>query len=519
MSSASRDSESWLSGLDPALLSHLTPEERAEWDALTEPPEPPLWSPLPGPQQAAYDSPADELLYGGAAGGGKTDLLLGLAGTRHHRSIIFRREFPRLRAMIDRSREIYNRRGASALKDSFNEQLHLWRLVGGRQVEFGSIAHLKDVENYRGRPHDLYAWDEVTEFTEAMYRQVNGWLRTTREGQRCRVVAASNPPTSPEGRWVCSYWGAWVDPKHPNPAAPGELRWYAMVDGQDVERPDGAPFQHKGQTLVPRSRTFIPAKLQDNPYLFERGYGTVLQNLPEPLRSQLLLGDFTAGVSDDPWQIIPTAWVEAAQARWRPGGHMGQALEALGVDVARGGKAQTVLAGRRGFWFAPLEKHPGKSTPDGPAVVRLIQRALAAASAPGALLVIDANGIGASVYDQCAALGHWCMAFLGGSGTDARDQSGVLRFANLRAFAYWSFRELLDPAGPFQVQLPPDKELLADLTAAKWENRGGKVFLESKDKLAEPDRLGRSTDCGDAVVQAALLPAGGGGTGPRILRA
>jgi hypothetical protein len=60
------------------------------------------------------------------------------------------------------------------------------------------------------------------------------------------------------------------------------------------------------------SRTFIPSRVSDNPYLMGTGYMTQLQSLPEPLRSQMLYGDFKAGVQDDPWQVIPTAWVEAA---------------------------------------------------------------------------------------------------------------------------------------------------------------------------------------------------------------
>jgi hypothetical protein len=65
------------------------------------------------------------------------------------------------------------------------------------------------------------------------------------------------------------------------------------------------------------SRTFIPSRVSDNPYLMGTGYMTQLQSLPEPLRSQMLYGDFHAGVQDDPWQVIPTAWVEAAMARWK----------------------------------------------------------------------------------------------------------------------------------------------------------------------------------------------------------
>ncbi len=97
-----------------------------------------------------------------------------------------------------------------------------------------------------------------------------------------------------------------------------------------------------------------------------------------------------------------------------------------------------------------------------------------------------------------------------GEGTSLTDRSGRLHFANVRAAAYWRVRELLDPEAGSAVCLPDDPELLADLAAPKWELRGGKIMLESKDDLRE--RLGRSPDCGDAAVLAfwgeGPLPAG-----------
>jgi hypothetical protein len=96
------------------LLEFLTPQELAEVDRLLKAPT--LWEPLPGPQTEALSSGADFLFYGGAAGGGKTDLLLGADRFYHWRSIIFRRVFPSLRAIIDRSRQIYNPEGSDTRK-------------------------------------------------------------------------------------------------------------------------------------------------------------------------------------------------------------------------------------------------------------------------------------------------------------------------------------------------------------------------------------------------------------------
>jgi hypothetical protein len=311
------------------------------------------------------------------------------------------------------------------------------------------------------------------------------------------VVATGNPPTTAEGEWVIRYWAPWLDSQHPDPAEPGALRWFAVIDGEDVEVEDGTPFDHAGETIQPRSRTFIPARLTDNPYLLDTGYRAVLQGLPEPLRSQLLFGDFSVGLEDDPWQVIPTAWVRAAQQRWTPEGRAG-ALSAVGCDVARGGKDQTVLARRYGTWFARLEKHPGSSTPDAGPVVGFLTIALT----EGGYANVDGIGVGAAVYDLAKSHSLRVKSIIFSEAAPGKDRTGTLEFVNLRAYAYWRLREALDPNTGDNLALPPDPELLADLCAPKWEMRVSGVQVESKEDVAK--RFGRSTDCGDAVVLASL---------------
>jgi hypothetical protein len=437
---------------------------------------------------AAYLSEADELYFGGAAGGGKSDLLLGLAATAHRQSVLFRREYGQLRGIVDRGREMI---GAAA---AFNGQDLVWRFPDGRSIELGAVQHETDKRKFQGRPHDFLGFDELPAFLESQYRFLIGWNRTTTVGQRCRVVGAGNPPTDADGEWVLRYWAPWLDAQHPNPARPGELRWFAVVDGKDVERENGATFAHKGETIQPRSRTFIPARLSDNPYLMQTGYMAVLQAMPEPLRSQMLYGDFTVGTQDHPWQVIPTAWVRAAQARWtadRPDGQQ----TCVGVDVARGGADKTVLARRWGAWLAPLEKHAGSSTPDGPVVAGLVAQALTA----GGSANIDVIGVGSSAYDTCVQQRLPVAAVNVAEGArDRRDRASVLTFANLRAYLYWALREMLDPEKGDGLALPPDSELLADLCAARWHMRASGVQVESKEDIIK--RIGRSPDCGDAVV-------------------
>jgi len=85
-------------------------------------------------------------------------------------------------------------------------------------------------------------------------------------------------------------------------------------------------------------------------------------------------------------------------------------------------------------------------------------------------------------------------------GTTTRDKSGQLGFVNKRAEFYWRMREALNPADGENLALPPDRELRADLCAPKWKLAARGIQIESKDDIVK--RLGRSTDCGDAVVMA-----------------
>lgn len=467
----------------------------------------------------AYLSDADEMFYGGAAGGGKSDLLIGLAGTAHRNSIVFRRVFPSTRALIERSREVYNPMRAAHGVDSYNESLHLWRLSSGktnRLVEFGSLQHEKDKEAYRGRPHDFYGWDEITEFSETQFRFVNAWNRTVVKGQRCRVVATGNPPTHVDGEWVKRYWGAWLDPAHPHRAQPGQLRWYARIEDADVEVSGPDLIEHKHgervELIQPRSRTFIPALLSDNPILAATGYGAILQNLPEPLRSQMLYGDFSAGVEDDAWQCIPTAWVKAAQERWkarqRPtavdgyGNVVPLPMSCLGVDVARGGRDKVVLAPRYGTYYDSLKKYPGKSTPDGFYVAGLVVQVIGDERPP---VNLDVIGVGSSPFDILQDQKVNVVGINFAAASNAMDRAQQLKFTNVRAEAYWTFREALDPTQGEDLALPDDPELLADLCAPRWSLRTTGILVESKEEIIK--RLGRSPDCGDAVVMAHLKRA------------
>ena len=454
--------------------------------------------PNPGPQSLAYLSDADELYFGGAAGGGKTQLAIGLALSAHRDSLILRRRAVDAKSLS----KAFVALGYGNWK--WNGSGGELRTPDGRLVEVGGCEHEDDKGKYQGNPHDLIVFDELPHFTESQYTFIIGWNRPLdprrHPDQRCRVVAPGNPPTNAEGQWVLRRWAAWFPGYQGKPALPGELRWYTTIGGEEVECEDGKPFTRNGVEYRPRSRTFIPARLEDNPDLMRTGYAATLEAMPEPLRSMLRFGDMMASRQDDRWQLVPTRWVVEAQKRWverRPAGF--GPVTAVGVDPARGGADKAAVAPLHGRTIAEVVRRAGRDVPDGQAVVALF---LPYGTVP---VNVDVIGVGASACDVARAMGLTNVNQVVVSNTAHwRDpRHPMLKFTNVRSAMMWNVRALLDPEGgppDTRLALPPDPELLADLTAPRYELRVSGVAVESKDDVR--DRIGRSTDAGDAVALA-----------------
>ena len=451
-----------------------------------------IWTPQSAKQWQALLSRADELYYGGAAGGGKTDLGLGMAFECHQRAIFFRREYTQLTDVVDRGNDI-----AAPYQVSFNHQRRRWEF-GGRFVELGAIDHPRDLKKYQGRPRDLYVFDEVTYFLREWVRFITAWRRSSDPTQRTRVLLLGNPPLSPEGEWIIQEFAPWLDDQHPNPAPPGELRWFAVLDDETVEVGGPEPITHKGDTIRPISRTFIPAYLGDNPYYRDTDYRTVLQNLPGVLPDILLDGKFNVRAEDDLWQAIPTAWVEAAQDRYRAGQRPDVALRAVGLDVSRGGEDETVAAKLYHEWFE-LHSWPGKAIPDGPAAAdHALNACLDDAPAP---FFVDVIGYGASAYDSLKGRdGVTAYPVNVGEGSQGMDKTGKFPFFNLRAEVVWRFREALDPQSDHAMALPPDRQVKVDLCAPRFKIAKSGIQIEAKEDVKA--RIGRSPDKGDAILLA-----------------
>lgn len=457
------------------------------------------WTPNPGPQTDAYFSEADCLLYGGEPGGGKSQLILGLAFNAHEQSLVMRRQYGDLDRLIDDALKIHGSRVG------FNGSPPPKLRVSDKQVISFAAAHrVGDEQGQMGKGRDLLGVDEATHFAETQIRFLMGWNRTDTPGQRVRTVLATNPPLTAEGLWVNKMFAPWLDPTYPYPAKDGELRWVISdEDGKDewVSGPHDTRTNSKGKVIRPTSRTYIRAKVSDNPYYAATDYERQLDAMPEPYRS-LLMGGFQTTFRDAPNQVIPTAWIKMAQERWKPKPPEGVPMCAIGVDASGGGEDPMVLACRHDGWFAPLIEVPGKEIPVdriGPHCAGIV----ISHRRDGALVIIDmGGGYGGSMHDHLKANEVEVYRYIGAESTTRRSHDGKLHFPNVRSAACWAFREALDPAqsGGSPIGLPDDPVLVSDLAALTFEPTPNGIRVISKEKVCE--ELGRSTDHGDAVVMA-----------------
>ncbi len=461
------------------------------------------WVPNPGPQTDAYFCEADELFYGGSAGGGKSELGLGLALTAHTKSLILRREREQVHDLFERLGEILD-----TDKGRNGQQLR-WDVPGSDQIiRFAGVKEEKDKQKFKGRPYDLYVFDEIADFLKSQVMFIKTWNRSTKPGQRCRILYTGNPPTTAEGLWIIEYFAPWLDPRHPNPAKSGELRWF-MYDAEDREvEVDGAgPHavkleDGKIEQRYATSRTFIRANLSDNPFLMKTDYGKSLDALPPEIRAAYRDGRFDLGLKDNPSQVIPTSWIIAAQKRWTKNPPQNVPMCAIGVAPVQGGADELTLAARHDGWYAPIVAIPGEKVPDG----KTILQHLIVLRKDAALPIIDmGGGYGGAISELLTDNQMKWVGHKGALGSTSRTKDKQLGFVNKRSEAYWRFREALDPDQPggSPIMLPDDPKLVADLSAATFTvKRGGDGVLEIKvePKDGIKSRLGRSPDRGDAVI-------------------
>lgn len=485
-----------------ARVTQLPPEkQQAVWKDAAAQTREMKWVPSPGPQTDAYFSLADCLLFGGEPGGGKSQLILGLAHNEHQRALIMRREYGDLDRIIEDCLKIHGSRkgfnGSPPPKLKISET-HI--------IDFAAAQRVGDEQGQMGKGRDLLGIDEATHFAKSQIRFLMGWNRSDDPKQRVRTVLATNPPLSAEGMWVIEMFAPWLDPTFPNPAKPGELRWVVSDEDGNDRWVDG-PGEYevvvvgKPKKVSATSRTYIPSSVKDNPWYVASGYEQQLDAMPEPYRS-LLMGGFRTAFQDQPNQIIPTKWIELAQERWKPKPPAGVPMCTIGVDASGGGKDPMIMAPRYDGWFQELIEIPGKDIPMDSAGSYAAGR-IVAVRRDMALIVIDmSGGFGGSTYEHLKQNQVETKAYKGAETSTRRTVDGKLKFTNKRTAALWGFREALDPGQPggSPIALPKDARLLSDLTAPTYEMTSRGIQAESKEKVCE--RLGRSTDRGDAVVMS-----------------
>jgi predicted phage terminase large subunit-like protein len=270
------------------------------------------WVPHAGPQRAFLSCTADEALFGGAAGPGKSCCILvdALRYVHHpaYRALLLRRTYKELEeSLIDESQKLYSRL-PDGLRPEYSEAKRRWTFPSGARITFAHVEHEKDIERFKSAAYQYIAFDELTTFTKKMWEYLRSRLRSA-EGLPCRLRAGSNPD-GPGQEWVREWFAPWIykrgerTDEYSGPyAEPGEKLWFIRdEDDQQVVVPKGTPHA--------MSRTYIPALLTDNPTLMENDpeYISRLMQLDRPTREALLKGNWFARA--DAGDLFDRDWFE-----------------------------------------------------------------------------------------------------------------------------------------------------------------------------------------------------------------
>ena len=285
--------------------------EKAE-EVLAETDHDVAFKPNPGPQTDFLAAAEDEVLYGGARGGGKTYSLIAdplrYVDNPNFKALLFRRTTIELRDIIRETNKLY-KVAFPAAKYSKSEKI--WEFPSGATIEMAYAESVEDAERYRGQQYTYIGFDELGQHpTPDIYDLLIQSLRTSDPTLKTYMRATANPG---------GLGAAWLKERFIDPAPPNTRFWKetSFLDPRTKE-----------EVKVRRSLRYIPATVFDNPYLMrDNSYVAQLALLPEAQKRMMLYGDWDVvedGAFPDfnrakhvvqPFQI-PAHWTKICAIDW-----------------------------------------------------------------------------------------------------------------------------------------------------------------------------------------------------------